>query len=132
MVDRKIMVTENMADFVDWANKKGRDEIYKMVQERLDDLKEFSQAKPLIKDEYGLKWDPVLEHNDGVDQWKHGGDCNFCRKAEYCMTRCRPSRLLRAVTTPFLYQKYLEENPDALAKAAQTTIKPEDVVEMVQ
>ena len=26
--------------------------------------------------------------NAGPDQWKSGGNCNVCRRASYCKTRC--------------------------------------------
>lgn len=26
--------------------------------------------------------------NEGTDQWKSGGNCNVCRRASYCKTRC--------------------------------------------
>ena len=131
MAEMTVQVTETMADFVQWANDKGKDEIMKMVVDRLARLKEFNDTAPGQADVDGFKWDNVLEPNDGVDQWKHGGDCNKCRKASYCLTKCRPNKLLKRITTPFLYQAYLEEHPEAAAKEAKKSITPEDVLRMV-
>ena len=131
MAEHTVQVTEQMADFIGWANVKGQDEVMKMINERLEKLKEFDRQNPRMTDSDGFKWDDALEPNDGNDQWKHGGDCNKCRKANYCMTKCRPNRMLKQITTPFLYHAYLEENPEAAAKEAGKSIKPEDVLRMV-
>ena len=76
-------------------------------------------------------WDDALEKNDGVEQWKHGGDCNECRRRGYCLTQCRPNKLLKKITTPFLYAAYLEEHPEIVAEEAKNRITPEDVLKMV-
>lgn len=131
MAEMTVQVTESMGDFVQWANDKGQDEIMRIVRERLDELKEFDKTCPGQKDPNGFKWDAALEPNDDIDQWKHGGDCNKCRKIKYCLTKCRANRLLKQITTPFLYQKYLEEHPEAAAKEAKNSITPEDVLRMV-
>lgn len=37
---------------------------------------------------------PVLDlkmHTESEDQWKHGGDCNKCRRKKYCGTPCKAS-----------------------------------------
>ena len=118
MAEVTVQVTERMAKFIGWANAKGQDEVRKMIREYLAELKEKSEiAKESHVDE-GFKWDNALEPNDGVDQWKHGGDCNLCRKVKFCGTKCRANKLLKNIITPFLYEKYLEENPEAAADAA--------------
>lgn len=126
-----VQVSENMANFVEWANGKGQDEIMRMISERLMKLKEHNDIAPGKADDDGFKWDNALEPNDGVEQWKHGGDCNKCRKLSYCLTKCRPNRKLKEITTPFLYRAYLEEVPEAAAKEARKSITPEDVLKMV-
>jgi len=131
MAEMTVQVTENMANFIGWANAKGQDEVMKMVRERLEKLKDFDEKNPHMADADGFKWDKALEPNDGVDQWKNGGDCNKCRKIDYCMTKCRANRLLKQITTPFLYQAYLEDCPEAAAKEAGKTLRPEDVLKMV-
>ena len=124
----EIQVTEKMAAFIQWANDKGEDEIRKMIRDRLAMLKEECANNGGRPDSDGFKWDDALEPNDDVNQWKHGGDCNLCRKVSYCLTKCRPNRLLKAITTPFLYQCYLEEHPEAAASEAAKSITPEDVI----
>lgn len=131
MAEMTIQVTEQMGDFIGWANAKGQDEIMKMVSERLAKLKEFDRECPHMTDPDGFRWDDALEPNENVDQWKHGGDCNKCRKVNYCLTKCRANKLLKRITTPFLYQAYLEEHPEAAAKEAKKSITPEDVLKMV-
>lgn len=131
MAEMTVQVTESMADFIQWANEKGQDAIMKMVSERLLKLKEFDESNKGMKDEDGFKWDAVLEPNDDVDQWHRGGDCNKCRKINYCLTKCRANRLLKQITTPLLYKAYLEEHPEAAAKEAQKAIRPDDVLKMV-
>ena len=132
MDDMTVQVTETMADFVQWANDKGQEEIMKMVNERIMKLKEFGEHHPKgQKDENGFVWDDALEPNDGNDQWKHGGDCNKCRKLNYCLTKCRPNKVLKRITTPFLYQAYLEDHPEAAAKETAKRITPDDVLRMV-
>lgn len=131
MAEMTIQVTEQMGDFIGWANAKGQDEIMKMVSERLAKLKEFDKECPHMTDPDGFRWDDALEPNENVDQWKHGGDCNKCRKVNYCLTKCRANKLLKRITTPFLYQAYLEEHPEAAAKEAKKSITPEDVLKMV-
>lgn len=131
MAEMTIQVTEQMGDFIGWANAKGQDEIMRMVNERLAKLKEFDKECPHMTDPDGFRWDDALEPNENVDQWKHGGDCNKCRKVNYCLTKCRANKLLKRITTPFLYQAYLEEHPEAAAKEAKKSITPEDVLKMV-
>lgn len=131
MAEMTIQVTEQMGDFIGWANAKGQDEIMQMVSERLAKLKEFDRECPHMTDPDGFRWDDALEPNENVDQWKHGGDCNKCRKVNYCLTKCRANKLLKRITTPFLYQAYLEEHPEAAAKEAKKSITPEDVLKMV-
>lgn len=131
MAEMTIQVTEQMGAFIGWANAKGQDEIMQMVSERLAKLKEFDKECPHMTDPDGFRWDDALEPNENVDQWKHGGDCNKCRKVNYCLTKCRANKLLKRITTPFLYQAYLEEHPEAAAKEAKKSITPEDVLKMV-
>ena len=131
MADTTVQVTEQMAGLIDWANSKGQEDIERMIREKLLKLKEWDAQNPRVADENGFKWDAALEPNDGNDQWKHGGDCNKCRKINYCGTKCRANKLLKNITTPFLYQAYLEENPEAAAKEAAKSITPDDVLKMV-
>lgn len=131
MAEKTIQVTEKVGKFVEWANNKGQDEIMKMVRDRLLMLKEECELKNGAPDSDGLKWDDAMEPNDGNDQWKHGGDCNLCRKLKYCNTQCRPNKLLKKVTTPFLYECYLQEHPEEVAEEAAKSISPEDMMKMV-
>lgn len=123
-----IQVTEKMAAFINWALDKGQDEVKRLVREHLAMVKEecLRTSKRYTSD--GEKWDDALEPNDGVDQWKHGGDCNLCRRAEYCKKKCRANRLLKEITTPFLYRLYVEEHPEVAAADASKNIAPEDVL----
>jgi len=132
MAEMTVQVTETMASFVDWANEKGQEEIMRLVGERIAELKDFAEHYPHGQvDHDGFKWDDALEPNDGVEQWKHGGDCNKCRKVKYCLTKCRANKLLKQITTPYLYKLYLEEHPEAAAKEVKNSITPEDVLKMV-
>ena len=123
-----ILVTEQMGRFIEWANGKGQDEITRLVRERLAMLKEECDAKNGMEDTDGFKWDNAMEPNDGNDQWKHGGDCNMCRKAKYCGTQCRANKLLKKVTTPFLYECYLKEHPEEVAKEAANGLTPDQLI----
>ena len=116
MRDRTITVTEWMADLIKWAEGKGEEELRKMVRGYLAEIKEQNEVSKESHVDEGFKWDDALEPNDGNDQWKHGGDCNLCRKEGYCGRKCRAQKLLTKITTPFLYQQYLTENPEAAAK----------------
>lgn len=29
-----------------------------------------------------------MSNTPNADQWKHGGNCNVCRRARYCRKRC--------------------------------------------
>ena len=121
MAEKTIQVTEKIADFIGWANTKGQDEVRRMIREHLAEIKEqYGKSKESHVDD-GYEWDDALEPNDGVDQWKHGGDCNLCRKVDYCATQCRANKLLKKITTPYLYNIYLEENPDAAVKNGAIT-----------
>ena len=131
MAEMTVQVTPTMAGFIQWANDKGQDEIMGMVHDRLMKLKEYDENNKGMADDHGFKWDSALEPNDGIDQWKHGGDCNKCRKINYCLTKCRPNKLLKKITTPFLYEAYLEEHPEAAVEEAKKTITPDDVLRMV-
>jgi len=115
-MEQTITVTEWMADFIAWAGTKTEDELRKLVRERLAEIKEQNETSQESHIDEGYKWDIALEPNDGVDQWKHGGDCTLCRKASYCLTKCRANKLLKKITTPFLYNLYLTEVPEAAAK----------------
>ena len=119
-----------MAAFIDWANEKGQDEVRRLIRDRLAMLKEECSKTGNHKDSDGFKWDDALEPNDDVDQWKHGGDCNLCRRLNYCKTKCRPNRLLKEITTPFLYQAYIEEHPE-VAAAEAGNITPEQLVQQL-
>lgn len=134
MAVETVQVTETMASFIDWAVNKGQEEIMRMIRERLAELKAWNDKnKPIRRrDEDGFIWDDRLEPNDHVDQWMHGGDCNLCRKKNYCGTKCKANKLLKEITTPFLYAKYIEEHPEAAAREAQKAIRPEDVIAMVE
>ena len=132
MAERTVQVTEQMADFIQWANDKGQEAIEKMVADGLADLRAFDEKNRGMQDEHGFRWDKAMEPNDGVDQYKHGGDCNKCKRGEYCLTQCRPNKVLKRMTTPLLYQKYLEDCPEVAAKEAAKTMTPEDVINMVQ
>ena len=130
MAEVTVQVTEPMAEFIGWANTKGQDEIRKMIREYLAEIKEQNETSGESRVDEGFKWDNALEPNDGVDQWKHGGDCNLCRKIKFCGTKCRANRLLKKITTPFLYQKYVEENPEAVVKNQQA-INPEELAKQL-
>lgn len=123
-----ITVSEKMAKLIEWVNGLGEEEVRKMVRERLAMLKEECELKKGAPDSEGFKWDDALEINDGNDQWKHGGDCNLCRKAKYCSTQCRANKLLKHVSTKFLYDCYLENHPEELVKEAANGITPEEVL----
>ena len=124
MAERIVQVSERAAELIGWMNAKGIDEVRKMIREHLAALKEAAEKNPAEKN----GWDPVLEPNDGVDQWKHGGDCNMCRKADYCVNKCRANKTLKKITTPMLTQAYLQENPDKIGKESLASRLQEAVV----
>ena len=130
-MERTVQVTDWIADMIGWLNTLGQEEVRKMVRDHLSEIKEQNSVSKESRIDEGYKWDNALEPNDGVDQWKHGGDCNLCRKSNYCMTKCRANKLLTKISTPYLYQKYLDENPEAAVKRQGLGIKTEDVAKMV-
>ena len=129
-MNNEIQVTEKMAAFIAWANEKGEDEIRDLIRDRLYMLKEECSKTANHVDSDGYKWDDALEPNDGLDQWKHGGDCNLCRKYKYCGTQCRANRLLKKITTPTLYEIYLKEHPE-VAAAEASNITPEQMLQQL-
>ena len=131
MAEVTIQVTEWMADFIGWVNTKKEEEIRSMIREHLAKIKEESEVSKDSHVDDGYKWDDALEPNDGVDQWKHGGDCNLCRKVKFCGTKCRANKLLKKITTPFLYNMYLEENPEAAAKATANGLDSEKLMKQL-
>ncbi len=126
-----IQVTEKMAAFIEWAQTKCEEEIRELIRDRLAILKDECSKTHNHVDSDGYKWDDALEPNDGNDQWKHGGDCNLCRKLPYCLTKCRPNKLLKKITTPFLYECYLQEHPEAAAAEASESITPDQVLQQL-
>lgn len=51
---------------------------------------------------------------DGNDQWKHGGNCNHCRRAKYCKKECSAhKRFMQYVVRQLIANKMAE----GLAKA---------------
>ncbi len=124
-----MQVTEKMAKFIDWANAKGQDEITRLINERLAMLKEACRLRNGAHDSDGFVWDALLEPNDSTDQWKGGGDCNKCRRLGYCKKQCRANRLLKQVTTPFLYNLYLEDTPEEMVKETADGMTPDMILE---
>jgi len=118
MAENEIQVSEQMAEFIKWAYDKGESEVRKMVRDHLAEMKAHAEATGNTHKKGEEGWDDALEPNDGNDQWKHGGDCNLCRKVQYCKKKCRANKLLKRVTTPLLYQAYLDDVPEAAAKHA--------------
>ena len=116
MRDKTITVVDWVADFIKWAEEKGQDALRSMVRSYLLEIKAQNEVSQESRIDEGFKWDDSLEPNDGSDQWKHGGDCNLCRRENYCGRQCRANKLLKKLSTPFLYQQYLNENPEAAAK----------------
>ena len=130
MAERTVQVTEKMAKFIEWASGKGEDEIRRIIREHLTAMKEHAEKTGNTHKREETGWDEALEPNDGNEQWKNGGDCNLCRKIDYCINRCRANKLLKQVSTPLLYQAYLDENPEAAAEAA-AAITPENMVKQL-
>lgn len=116
MVEQTVQVTEGMAEFIEWVASKGEDDVREMIRDWLAELKKHSEDVGNTHKKGEIGWDAALEPNDGNDQWKHGGDCNLCRKASYCLTKCRANKMLKKFTTPLLYQAYLDDVPEAAAK----------------
>lgn len=125
----EIQVTAKVAALVQWANEKGQDEVRRLLRDRLKMLKEECGLKNGMKDTDGFQWDDALEPNDGADQWKHGGDCNLCRKLGYCGTQCRANKLLKEICTKFLYECYLQDNPQDVVKEAANGLTPDQLIE---
>lgn len=130
-MERTIDVPEWMADFIGWVNAQGEDKIRESVRQRLLEIKGQNEKSGESRIEDGYMWKSILEPNDGKEQWKKGGDCTLCRKISYCLKPCRANKLLKKITTPLLYQMYLDENPEAAVKRQGIGIGPEDVARMV-
>lgn len=123
-----IEVTEKMSKLIEWVYSLGEEEVRRRVREKLAELRDMPRN---IKDKHGFFWDDRLAPNDGEDQYKHGGDCNICRRKDYCHTQCGANNRLKSIMTPILYQMYLDENPEAAAAEAAKSMTPEDVLKMV-
>ena len=130
MAEETLQVTEWMADFIEWTNAQGEETIRNMVREHLAEIKKQNEISQDSHVDEGFKWDDALEPNDGADQWKHGGDCTLCRKINYCGTRCRANKLLKKISTPFLYNQYITGNPEAAAKQI-SGIDPEKLLKQL-
>lgn len=130
MAEMTLQVSEKMAKFIEWAKSKGQEELTRMIHERLGELKEWDEKNHGMYDMSGFKWDPILEPSDEPEQWKHGGDCNRCRRISYCLKKCRANKTLKKITTPFLYEQYMAEVPEAAAQAV-AGMTPEQVLDMM-
>lgn len=127
-MSNEIQVTEKMAKFIDWVNGLGEEEVRKRIREKIDEIKNLP---PNVRDQDGYYWDIRLEPNDGIDQYKHGGDCNLCKRLKYCGTKCGANKALKKITTPYLYQMYIDENPEVAAEEAAGRITPDDMLKIV-
>ena len=119
---------ERMAEFVKWVFSLGEDKLRSLVREKLE---EISKIPKNVRDKNGFFWDDRMTPNDNGDQYKQGGDCNLCKRKEYCGSQCPCNKLLKRVTMPFLYQLYLDENPEAAVREAAARLTPEQLLEMV-
>lgn len=131
ILDKEIVVTEKVAKFIEWANSLGEDEVRKRVREKIDEIRDIPKN---TRDRDGFFWDDRLVPNDKNDQYKNGGDCNLCKRKSYCGTQCGANKVLKKITTPYLYQMYLDENPEVAAEEAAGNAKkmtPDDVLKMV-
>lgn len=131
MAEMTVQVTPKMAGFIQWATEKGQDEITRLVRERLAMLKEECAKNGGMRDSDGFVWNDLLEPSGNPEQWKRGGDCNLCRRQPYCLKQCRANRLLKAITTPFLYELYMNDNPDAAMSEAAKVLTPEMLLKQV-
>ena len=127
-LSEQIEVTEKMAKLIEWANGLGEEEVRARIREKLNEIRDMPKN---TRDKDGFFWDIRLEPNDNNDQYKHGGDCNLCKRKKYCETQCGANKALKKITTPLLYQMYVDENPEAAAEEAAKRITPEDVLKMV-
>lgn len=130
MAEITLQVSEKMAKFIEWARSKGQEELTRMIHERLAELKEWDAQNHGMRDLSGAKWDQILEPSDSPEQWKQGGDCNRCRRLSYCLKKCRANKTLKKITTPFLYEQYMAEVPEAAAQAV-AGMTPEQVLDMM-
>ena len=124
-----VTLTGKMADFVAWTQAQGKDTVTKMIREHLEMLKAEYANVPFNKD--GFRWDDILTPNDGSDQWKQGGDCNYCRREPYCKKQCRANRELKKVATPFLYEQFLADNPEDMVKSAHDSLTPDKLLDQL-
>lgn len=127
-MSNEIQVTEKMAKFIDWVTSLGEDEVRKRIRDKINEIKNLP---PNVRDRDGYYWDIRLEPNDGNDQYKHGGDCNLCKRLKYCGTKCGANKVLKKITTPYLYQMYIDENPEVAAEEAAGRITPDDMLKIV-
>lgn len=130
-MNNEIQVTEKMAALIQWANDKGEEEIRKLLRERLLMLKEECAANGGRPDSDGYKWNDLLEPNDNNNQWNSGGDCNLCRRRDYCGRQCRANKLLKNISTHFLYECYLQDHPQELMHEAANGITPDQMLEQL-
>lgn len=127
-MENTIQVTEKMGKLIDWVNGLGEEETRRRIREKICELRDMPKN---TQDKDGFFWDIRLEPNDNPDQYRHGGDCNLCKRKEYCGTQCGANKALKKITTSLLYQMYMDENPEAAAEEAANRITPQDVLNMV-
>lgn len=127
-MNNEIQVTEKMAKFIDWAQGLGEEEVRRRVRDKIIAVAEMPFEARVNE---GIEFDIRLMPNDGIDQYHNGGDCNLCKRKNYCSTQCGANKALKKITTPYLYQMYLDENPEVAAQEAAERMTPEDVLKMV-
>lgn len=122
---------KQIPDLISWMLGKGEEEIRRIVREHLADVHD---AVETAKKSAGVNvpwWDDIITPNDDRSQWRQGGDCTVCGKRKYCKTQCRANRMLKRATSPFLYQEYLAEYPEAEALIAAKKLTPEQLLKML-
>lgn len=122
---------KQIPDFMSWAISIGEEALRKKVRDHLAEMKDSAEAAKKAAEVNGSWWNDIIEPNDNNDQWKQGGDCNLCKRREYCKTKCRANKYLKRATSPFLYQEYLTEYPEAETLIAAKKLTPEQLLKML-
>jgi len=122
---------KQIPDFMSWAISKGEEGLRKMVRDHLAEMKESVETARKSGEINVTFWDDIIAPSDDRSQWRQGGDCTMCGKKAYCKTKCRANRTLKKATSPFLYQEYLAEYPEAEALIAAKKLTPEQLLKML-
>lgn len=59
-----------------------------------------------------------MSNTPSTDQWKHGGNCNVCRRSRYCKKRCNEhKRFVQRAVQQMIAESRLGQMMEAIHQA---------------